>query len=265
MKKLTLMLSALVFGLSFTSCDSNDDENNTTPNGGYAYRVRMTDAPAPYDEVNIDLQAVVVTDGSGQTTTLNTAAGIYNLLDYSNGLNVAIAEGSLSTSNVQSIRLVLGSNNTVVMNGATFNLATQTGEQGGLTINVNQNLQANTQNEILIDFDAYASVVATTPVSYRLRPVIRNANAETTGRISGSLATSVLLNNFFAVTATSETGVEYSSSVNSTTGQFQISSLPSGTYSVTATSRFTFLPEVMTNVNVQAGSTTTIGLLTLDN
>ena len=58
MKKIILMLS-IVAGVSmFYSCD--DDDNNTG-NGDYAYKVRMTDAPGPYDEVNIDLQGVDVT------------------------------------------------------------------------------------------------------------------------------------------------------------------------------------------------------------
>lgn len=262
MKKLLFIFAAATIGTTFNSCDS-DDDNNTNASG-YSYKVRMTDAPAPYDEVNIDLQSVIVTDENGATTTLNTQAGIYNLLDYSNGLNVAIAEGNISTSNVQSIRLVLGNNNTVVNNGVSYNLTTQSNEQGGLVINVDQDLQSNTQNELLIDFDAYASVVQNSATSFRLRPVIREVDAQTTGQITGNIATSILLNNFYSVTAISATNVEYSSSVNNN-GQFMISGLPSGTYTFTATPRFSFTPTIMTNVTVQAGTATSLGLVNFTN
>lgn len=264
MKKLIFILSALAIGTSFTSCDSNDD---STSNGGYSYRVKMTDAPGPYDEVNIDLQAVIVTDDNGNSTTLNTTAGMYNLLDYSNGLNVAIANGNLSSDNIQSIRLVLGNDNNVVLNGTTHALTTLNNEQGGLVINVNQDLSASSQNEVLLDFDAHNSIIESgsgASTTFRLRPVIRTVDSETSGQISGTIAANVLLNNFFMVNATSSTNVDYSSSVNSN-GQFMISGLPAGTYTLTATSRFSFLPTIMTNVNVQAGATTSVGQVDFTN
>lgn len=263
MKKLLFIFSAVAIGATFTSCNDSDDDNNNGTSG-YSYKVRMTDAPAPYDRVNIDLQSVIVTDDNGVSTTLNTTAGIYNLLDYSNGLNVAIAEGNLSSSNVQSIRLVLGNNNTVVENGVSYNLTTQSSEQNGLNITIDQDLQSNSQNELIIDFDAYASVVRSNATTFRLRPVIREVDSQSTGRISGNIATSILLNNFYAVTATSATNVEYSSSVGNN-GQFTISSLPAGTYTFTATPRNSFLPTVITNVNVTAGNTTSVGLVNMTN
>ena len=104
MKKIILMLS-IVAGVSmFYSC--NDD--SSTGSGDYTYKVRMTDAPGPFDSVNIDLQAVEVTGNNGQTVMLNTTEGMYNLLDYSNtsgGFKLAelIVSNGLCSDTVQNI------------------------------------------------------------------------------------------------------------------------------------------------------------------
>src|SRR6187402_1340341 len=103
MKKLIFIFAALAMGTSFTSCDDSDDNSGN----GYSYKVRMTDAPAPYDEVNIDLQAVEVIGSNGQSVMLNTTAGMYNLLDLSNGISTQIASSTLTDAHVSQVRLIL--------------------------------------------------------------------------------------------------------------------------------------------------------------
>ena len=128
MKKLIFMLSAVVIGITFNSCNSDSDTKS------YPYNVRMTDAPGPYEEVNIDLQAVEITGNDGQTVLLSTNAGIYNLLDFSNGLDTLIATSTLNDSDVEQIRLILGPNNTVVIDGVSYPLTTPSAEQSGLKL-----------------------------------------------------------------------------------------------------------------------------------
>jgi Domain of unknown function (DUF4382) len=252
MKKTIFILSFIVFGITLNSCSS--DSNS----GKYAYKVRMTDAPGPYDEVNIDLQAVEVTGSNGQTVTLSTTTGIYNLLDFSNGLSTLIATSNLSDANVSQVRLILGTNNTVVIGGVSYPLSTPSAEQSGLKLLVNQTLVADIQNELLIDFDANASVIQTGNGTYKLKPVLRSVVA-VSGTIKGSITP---LGALAVVTATSSTGFEYSSSVN-TQGQFQIMGLPSGTYSFTITPQLPLLPVTQTNVVVVAGVATNLGVIAL--
>jgi len=238
------------------SCDSSSDPES---NGSYVYKVRMTDAPAAYDEVNIDLRAVEVTGSNGHTVTLNTTAGIYNLLDFSNGVDTLVAISTLADARVEQIRLILGSNNTVVVNGVTYPLSTPSAEQSGLKLQVHQTLAADIENELLIDFDAGASIHQTGNGTYKLTPVLRPIITAISGNISGSITT-------FGVaamaTATSSTGVEYSSAVNDA-GQFTISGLSSGTYTLTITPALPLLPVIRTNVVVTAGQTTAVGAISL--
>ena len=132
MKKLILIASAIVFGITLNSCNGDDDSAT------YSYKVRMTDAPADYQQVNIDLQAVEVKGTNGQTVILNTTAGIYNLLDFSNGVSTLIANSVLNDAHVSQVRLILGPNNTIVVGGVTYPLSTPSAEQSGLKLLVNQ-------------------------------------------------------------------------------------------------------------------------------
>lgn len=248
------MASFIVFGITLNSCskDSNDS-------GQYAYKVRMTDAPAPYDEVNIDLQAVEVIGSNGHSITLNTTAGIYNLLDLSNGLSTIIATSDLGDVKASQIRLLLGTNNTVVVNGISYPLATPSADQSGLKINVNQTLLENVENVILIDFDANTSIVETGAGTYKLKPVLRTVDVTVAGSIKGTITP---IGGIAVATATSASGVVYSSSVNAL-GQFEISGLAPGTYSFTVTPELPALPVTQVNVVVTAGVVTNIGAISL--
>ena len=253
MKKLMLLLIAVTIGITSTSCNNDSTAKN------YPYSVRMTDAPGPYEKVNIDLIAVEVKGGAGQTVTLNTTAGIYNLLDLSNGVNKLIATSNLSDSKVSQIRLILGPNSTVVVGGNTYPLSTPSAEQSGLKLSIDQTLEAGIQNEIMIDFDANVSVIETGNGTYKLKPVLRTVVTAISGNIIGSITPIGML---ATVSATSSAGVVYSSNVNNL-GFFQISGIPSGTYTFTVTPLLPMLPATKTNVVVVAGASTNVGIIAL--
>ena len=253
MKKLMILFIAVATGIATISC------NNDSTAKSYPYNVRMTDAPGPYQKVNIDLQAVEITGNAGQTVTLNTTAGIYNLLDLANGVNKLIATSTLSDAQVNQIRLVLGPNNTVVVGGVTYPLSTPSAEQSGLKLLINQTLQADIQNEIMIDFDANVSVIETGNGTYKLKPVLKTVVTAISGKINGSITP---IGTLATVTATSSAGVVYSSSVN-TLGLFQIVGILPGTYTFTVTPLLPLLPVTRTNVVVTAGVPTNVGVIAL--
>lgn len=253
MKKIVQIMTLSIIMVGLQSCNSDNSSS-----GSYSYKVRMTDDPGPYSEVNIDLQAVEVTGSNGQTVTLNTNTGVYNLLDYTNGVDTLIATSTLADSRVNQIRLILGPNNSIVANGITYPLSTPSAEQSGLKLLVNQNLQADIDNSILIDFDANASVVQTGNGTYKLKPVLRTVVAAISGNIIGTITPAGAL---VTVSATSDTtGLIYTSNVDAN-GNFKITGLPPGSYSVTLTPLLPLLPVTQTNIIVQAGIDTNIGTI----
>lgn len=254
MKKIVLMLVAIsAFAITFYSCSSDSSSS-----GNYSYKVRMTDAPGPYSEVNVDIQSVQVIGTNGEAVTLNTNAGIYNLLDFTNGADTLIASSTLSSAEVSQIRLILGSNNTVVLDGVSYPLSTPSAEQSGLKLLVNQTLEADVDNSILIDFDANTSVIQTGNGTFKLKPVLRTVVTAITGNIEGNISP---VGTLAMVSATSTANIEYTSNVDAN-GDFKITGLPPGTYTVTITPLLPLLPVVQTNVVVQAGVSTDIGLVT---
>lgn len=252
MKKTLLMTFVFALTIALNACSSDN-----TSSGSYAYKVRMTDAPGPYSEVNVDIQNVEVTGNNGQTVMLNTNAGIYNLLDFTNGVSTLLATSILTDADVKQVRLILGPNNTIVKDGVTYPLSTPSAEQSGLKLLVNQTLSADIENTILIDFDANTSVVETGNGTYKLKPVLRTVVTAVTGNITGSLTP---VGTLAMVSATSNTtSLVYTSSADAT-GNFKILGLPAGTYTFTITPALPFLPVTVTNVVVQAGVNTSAGV-----
>ncbi len=253
MNKIKLILIfTMIVGIS--ACKKNDSNNAGTAE----YSVRMTDAPGPYSEVNVDIIGVEITGNGGATTMLNINPGIYNLLEFANGADTLIATGSLEAGDVQQIRLILGVNNTVVIDSVSYPLATPSADQSGLKIQVHQTLEAGVAYSILLDFDANQSIVKTGNGAYKLKPVIRAVDSAVSGSIKGQV---LPLNAGAAITATYN-GVSYSS-VTDANGYFIIKGLPPGTYDVKITPAAPFVEVTQTNIIVNVGVTTNIGIVNL--
>jgi hypothetical protein len=255
----TIKILLLVAGLAAfcASCKKDKSEPEPDPVKPSPYFIRMTDAPGPYTAVNIDFQGVEL-NGNGHAVTLKVNPGIYNLLNFSNGLDTLIATGSLDVEKVEQIRLILGPNNTVVKNGTTYTLSTPSAQQSGLKLQVHQQLQAGVAYYVLLDFDANQSIVEEGNGSYSLKPVIRTIETALSGSIKGKISPTGVAAN---VTASSGSN-SYSSVVNANS-DFIISGLPAGAYSLTVTPVFPYNTATLTNVSVSTGSTTSVGTLNI--
>lgn len=143
--------------------------------------VRLQDAPAqgsssPYDEVNIDLQAVQVYytgQGSSYTgwSTMHTNADIYNLLSLTDNSIATVAwDDKLVLGRISQVKLVLGSNNYVIDHGVKRTMNVPPGAENGLILDFVADITAKHEINLLIDFDAQKSVVVNTDGSLSLVP-----------------------------------------------------------------------------------------------
>lgn len=167
MKRLSVaaIAIAVITTLTFISCKKNKS--------GYKLDVHLTDAPAAFEEVNVDIEEIKVKlrDDSEGWVSLNTNAGIYNLLGLQNGVDTLLATGIIPSNFVQEIRLILGSDNTVKVGGQIFPLSMNSGDAERLMIKVNKSV-SDAVDSLIIDFDAGLSIVLEGNGTYRLQPVI---------------------------------------------------------------------------------------------
>jgi hypothetical protein len=208
--------------------------------------------------VNIDLQGVEITGGEGKAVSMNIHSGIINLLNFTNGVDTLIATGTLEVATVDQIRLILGTNNSVVVNNVKYPLSTPSADQTGLKLQVHQTLQAGVQYSVVLDFDANKSIVLEGNGTYKLKPVIRTIEAAINGSIQGKITPVGIL---ASVTATSG-DLSFSSNVN-LSGNFMLMGLPAGTYSVIVTPVLPLIPVTKNAVVVATGATTNVGTIAL--
>lgn len=162
-----------LFVLLFNACSKDEANVHST-----VFNLRMTDDPLDnIEEVNIDLLRIIVITNEGRDSVeLGTNAGIYNLLDYQGGLDTLIGSGILQAESISQIRLVLGTENSIMVDSILHELKTPSAEQSGLKINVHANIADIDVYNLLIDFDAERSVVEQGNGGYLLKPVIKVVN-----------------------------------------------------------------------------------------
>jgi hypothetical protein len=252
MKTLKFFILALVVSSLWLGCDKNDSSEKTR------VKVRLTDAPGDYQEVNVDITGVEF-KMDNNLVSLDVTAGIYNLLDFVNGLDTLLASAEVEPGTLSQVRLILGDNNTVMVDGVVYNLTTPSAQQSGLKLNMNSELTPGVDYDLLLDFDASKSIVRTGNGEYLLKPVLRAIHEATTGSIQGSISTALSVPAVVSVT----NGTVVFTSTTDANGNFMIRGLAPGTYTVTITPVLPLQPLTINNVNVTVGTRTELSALVL--
>ena len=173
MKGINLFLLGLGL-LAFIAISSSCSKDNTSSSS--TLQVRLTDDPAAYQEVNIDLREVRVKFSDDSTNqnwiTLPTNARVYNLLNFQGGIDTLLATITVPTGIVKKLRFILGPNNTIKDNGTVYPLTIPSGAESGLKINLSKELRAPLET-LVIDFDVALSIKIEGPGDYKLRPVLK--------------------------------------------------------------------------------------------
>jgi len=169
MKKIHVLISLALIGipaLFIGSCKKEDSKPTST------IVFSMKDAPAAYDEVNVEVTEIQIhSDGDGWITVPVTDS-IYNLLILQGNNAAFLANAVLPSGTVSQVRLILGTHNTVVVGGTTFPLLLSSEDETGLKLNIHQNLIGGVTYDLLLDFNADQSVLDEGNGSYRLKPVL---------------------------------------------------------------------------------------------
>lgn len=256
---ITSLVIAFVSLATISSC-KKDKSTSSTSSQQAKVNLRLTDGPASYDAVYLDLQQIEFKEEGRATIMLYPyRPGLYDILRFKNGLDTLLVNATVPVGKIEQIRLILGSNSYIVDGGVSYPLGTPSAQESGVKLNLHQTLEANVSYDIWLDFDAGKSIVKTGSDNYKLKPVIRAYSIITNGRIEGY----VFPLNAFATVYVSNGVDEYAAIPSPVDGRFVISGLPEGMYHMTVEPGVAGFLSYTTDVNVTFGSVSSVGTITL--
>lgn len=248
-----LILTASIF---FLGCESTLDSGSSTG----SIVVKLHDAPVDYDEVNISVARVEVNNGETDEgwIVISEPNETYNILELVNGDMTVLADAQLEVGTYEQIRLILDDNNTVVIDGQSYDLFVPSGAQTGLKLNINAEIREGIEYTLLLDFDASRSVVKRGVQDlYNLQPVVRATNEAITGNISGSVTPVESRAAIYAIAGSDTLSTTYADTVS---GEFMLVGLEEGAYTVSVEPREEgFESKSLTGVEVTLGENNAIG------
>jgi hypothetical protein len=248
------------FALTIFACNKNDA--NADNNGNAKLQVYLTDDPGNYDAVFIDVQDVRINysndTASGWQSLAQVNRGSYDLLRLVNDRDTLLANADIASGRIQQIRLILGSNNYVRINGQNYPLQTPSAQQSGLKINLHQDVNAGVLYKLLLDFDVARSIVKTGNGNYILKPLIRATIQALGGSIKGFVTPSTVQTQVYAIKGT-DTVTTYTLN-----GGYLIKGLDAGTYNLLfKPTDTTYRTQTRTGINVTTNNVTTVDTVRL--
>lgn len=260
-KKMKQNFSGVILGIAsamllFTACSKKNETVVTNSSQKTNVNFHLTDGPANYDAVYIDIQQVEVTmEGSAAVTLTPVKPGVYNLLDFRNGADTLLMRAELPPGKISQLRLILGTNNSVVVGGQTHPLNTPSAQESGLKLNLKEEFLASGSYDVWIDFDAGKSINETGNGKFQLKPVIRAYSALTDGRIKGYVKPADA-----NVTVYATNGIETYSAIPADDGFYMFTGMTEGSYEVTYDAALAlYLDVTVQNVVVGYGQTLNLG------
>ena len=236
-------------------------KKNGTGDGKARLQVYLTDDPGDYQAVYIDVKDVQINvtgdANNGWQSLQGVNAGVYDLLRLVNDEDTILADAEIPSGRLHQIRLVLGTENYVKLEGTTelIKLETPSAQQSGLKLNIQYDVTEERLYTILLDFDVAKSIVNTGNNKYILKPTIRAILNAVGGTIKG-----VVVPKDFQTAVYAIQGVDtIATTFTGTTGGYIIKGLPAGSYNVFyRPSSIIYKDSLRTGISVMFNTTTKI-------
>ena len=280
------MLAIVTVILSACSKTSSSE----SPLGQQTVSLYLTDAPAVYDQVLIDIKSVkVLVDTSRNTRRNDTcnweriggedrrggikndsslvwedlgiSAGIYDVLKLRNGVDTLLANKTIVQGAVRLIKIELGTTHSVMVDSVSYPLQVPANAPGYVLIK----LKGNELDEYLprrsrlwLDFDLGNSIVKERNGVYYLRPYFKYFTEKNSASISGKVTP---MEARPIITVFNSTDTAYA--LPNHDGKFKIRGLKEGTYTVYVNASNGYTPQTLTNIKVSTTKEVLLGTITL--
>ncbi|HEY4109528.1 DUF4382 domain-containing protein [Puia sp.] len=293
MKTVTKWLAATTGAtamLLFFACHKNNstDSNPNIPKGQSQVSLYMTDGPADFTKVLIDIRQVAVEidtatkqndpdhddqwddnycgphrtkdNSSVIWDTLTITPGIYDLLQLRNGTDTLLGSGLYATGKILKLKITLGSDNTVYTDSTTHYPMEIFGPHPYFTVNVSRtNVGAVTNNDfkIWLDFNLGRSIFFWSG-TYYLSPYFVVFNNMVSAKVQGTV-----LPRGAGALVTGINGTDTIYAVPFGNGQFKFSNVAAGTWSFNYKGRGGYHDTTINNIKVDSMKTVNLPTITL--
>ncbi len=281
----SILLGSLFALFAIVSCQkSGSNQNGITAKS--AINIYLTDDPSlVFDKVLLDIQKVEIKvedsaeveneheheaetdsrdrsgDASGGWMSVSIHPGVYDILQFRNGLDTLFSTGSFPANRqLKKIRVTLGTNNSVVFNGQTAPLTIKNNDNF-IVIKLDESatqINSGGVTNIWVDIDAGNSI-RLNGSTFELKPSVKVFSKEKAGSIEGRVlpkdASAIVMAINGSDTATAKPEAE---------GEFKFIGLKAGTYTLVyhATAN-AYLDQTVTGVTVREKDDTKVATVTL--
>ncbi|HSC54303.1 MAG TPA: DUF4382 domain-containing protein [Phnomibacter sp.] len=276
----------LISAIVFYACQKelNDQSSAEVPQGKQQVSLYLTDGPALFDSVLIDLQKVEVLvdtckksdndddddddhhgDHHGDDdrdnrhnddtckvwVDMQIAPGQYDLLSLRNGVDTLLANGNVPAGTVKKVKISLGTNNQLVKDSVRYPLRLFPGAGSTIIINFKHedwDHYSDRRCRVWLDFDVARSIVVVRNNEFFLRPVVRPFVVARTGSVEGK----VVPDSAFAVISVYNSS-DTAYALPNYKGEFKIRGLKAGEYNMFINASNGFADSTITGLKIEAG------------
>lgn len=241
-----------VLASGFTSC-KKDDDNDAKAN---SFKVRMTDGPGDYAQLNVQVTSVDVYSSSQGWVNLSSQTQSINVLSLTNGAEMQLANSTnVSAGTYTKLRITFGSQASLMLVGGGSSVSLNwTGNTQQVEVTIDEQVSSSAGASLLVDFNVAESISEVGGI-FNLSPVITAINDENTGvkgQVQGASSVMVKL----------EGNRTYTTYVNSQ-GNFLIRGMEPGTYTAYFTASGSITAHEVDNVIVTQDQVTGMGTINL--
>ncbi|MBL7762613.1 MAG: DUF4382 domain-containing protein [Chitinophagaceae bacterium] len=266
-----ILMAAFCSAAIFIACSKDKSDVSAVPAGQQRVSLYLSDDPALFDKVLIDIQSVkVLVDTSsadsldhrhhdrdcddGRDTSviwqdLAIRPGVYDLLTLRNGADTLLAAGNIPQGKIKRIKITLGANNSLVKDSVSYPLHLMRGDSV-ITLKLyghEFDEYLTGQLQLWLDFNVGKSIIKVRNGEFYLKPFIRMFIMKATGAIEGKITP---WDAYAVVSVYNAKDTAYA--IPFRDGKFKVRGLAPGSYTVFVNASNGYQDTTITDVTVNA-------------
>lgn len=167
MKTLMKLMFISMFAIGIAGCDKNNDNGTCTVNANMKAMVT-----SDFQAVKVEVTEVQIHNDATGWEVIDVPDQVYDLQLLQNNANVILGSAKIETGNITQVRMILGDENSIMVNGVSYPLSMSSQDESGLKLDISQRLERDRTYILTFEFDVKQSIIVGENNTYKLRPVL---------------------------------------------------------------------------------------------